>query len=115
MKVTSRIFLSIVVAAITPMTSANAAEVWHSGKIKSIYPLANGSFVFTMTTNSPECTSASAAKQHFVQSGQNGMTADGVKNILAAAMAAAAQGKDISFAYDTATSSCFVNRMLVNY
>lgn len=97
------------------LSDAHAAEVWHSSKIRLIYPLANGSVVLAMATNAADCTNTSSPKYHFIQAGQNGMTAEGVKNLLAVAMAAAAQGKDVSISYDNATNSCFVNRLSVSY
>lgn len=102
-------FLSIFASA------ANAAESWHSGKITRVYPLANGSVVLSLDTDAPNCTNTSKPKYLFVQAGQNGMTADGVRNLLAVALAAASQGKSVSINFDDSTNSCFVNRLMTIY
>jgi hypothetical protein len=45
--------------------------------------------------------------------GQNGVTAEGVKAMLATSLLAYALQKPLQINYDDATSSCFVNRLLV--
>ncbi|MFN4290097.1 MAG: hypothetical protein ACK4E7_04370 [Permianibacter sp.] len=96
-------------------SSVNAAETWHSGKITRVYPLANGSVVFSLDTDAPTCTNTSKPKYFYLQVGQNGVTAQGLQNILAAGLAAAAQGKTVGINFDDATQYCYVNRINVIY
>jgi hypothetical protein len=96
-------------------TGSRAAETWHSGKIITVYPLANGSFVIAMDTDAAACTNTSKPKYHFVQVGQNSVTADGAKSILATALAAAAQGKTVTLNYDSDSASCYINRISVSF
>lgn len=74
--------------------SLQAAEVWHTGKIKHVYPLADGSFVLTFVGDSPACTNGSAPKYHYVTVGHTGMTSEGLRNLLSTALAAAVAQKN---------------------
>jgi hypothetical protein len=95
--------------------SALGAEAWGTDTVKSVYPLANGSFVLTLNTSPPGCPSTSNPKYLYVVAGENGVTADGVKAMLAVALTAAAAGKQLSVAFDDSSPSCYVNRLaLVN-
>jgi len=92
--------------------SATGAESWGADFVKWVYPLANGSFVVTLNTDPPNCT-ANSPKYLRVVAGENGVTADGVKAMLATALAALAAGKQLQVAFDDSTSNCYVNRLLI--
>ena len=95
--------------------SALSAEAWATAAVSSVYPLANGSFVLTLTTSPPGCPSTSNPKYLYVVAGENGVTADGVKAMLATALTAAVAGKQLSVAFDDSSASCYVNRLsLIN-
>lgn len=94
--------------------TASAAEAWGAGTVRSVYPLASGSFVITLATDPPGCPSASSPKYLYVVAGENGVTADGVKAMLAAALAAMAMDKTIHVAFDDSSVSCYVNRLSVS-
>ena len=96
-------------------TSTNATETWHYGKITRVYPLANGAVVFSLDTDAPSCTNTSKPKYFYLQVGQNGVTADGLRNIMATGLAAASQGKNVGVNFDNATPSCYINRINVVY
>lgn len=89
---------------------AAAAEAWAVATLKFVYPLGDGSVVLAMTTDPPTCTSTATPKYLLVRAGQNGMTADGAKNILAAALTALAMGTQFQVNFDDSTSNCYVNR-----
>jgi hypothetical protein len=91
--------------------SAFADNVWLHSTIKRVYPLADGSFVLIFNDPSPHCTSVDS--YHRVKADSNGMTAEGVKNLLAASLTAATAQKPVSINFETNTGSCFVNRMQV--
>lgn len=90
-----------------------AAETWHTAQIRWIYPQADGNFVVTFQSDSAACTSANNPKYYFVGNGYNGVNAEGVTKIYAAAMLALALGKSLTIAFDEGTSSCSVNRALM--
>ena len=95
--------------------SALGGEAWGVDTVKMVYPLANGSFVLILNTSPPSCPSAGNPKYLYVVAGENGVTADGVKAMLATALTAAAAGKQLQVAFDDSTVSCYVNRLaLVN-
>jgi len=48
-----------------------------------------------------------------VQAGHNGMTADGVKGLMATSLAALIAGKQIQLAFEAATNECYVNRLRI--
>jgi hypothetical protein len=66
-------------------------------------------------TDSSACTNANNPNYHYLIVGQNGMTADGLDRIYAAALAAAAAGKVVQAAFDDSTSNCYINRLSVIY
>lgn len=93
---------------------ATAADVWHSGTITHVYPLAEGSVVVSMSSDSASCTSASAPDYYYIQVGQNGVTAEGLRNMLATVLAAFAMGKTVSINFSDATAQCYINRLVIN-
>ena len=95
---------------------ASAADAVHTSRIRWVYPLADGqTFVLTFQVDAPSCTATGSPKYHYVTVGQNGVTAEGLKHLLAACLSAAAQGLTVSVVFDNATSSCHVNRLAVIY
>lgn len=96
-----------------PSAPSEAAATWLVSTIKWVYPQADGSFVLTFAADPPTCTSASSPKYLLVMAGQNGVTADGVKSMLATSLAAFAMGAQVQINFDDATSNCYVNRLVV--
>jgi hypothetical protein len=80
--------------------------------VKSVYPLSDGSFVIILTNDTSTCAAA-APKYFFVTPGQNGVTLDGAKAMLATALTAFATGSSLALVFDDATTSCYVNRISV--
>jgi hypothetical protein len=95
-------------------TRVDAVEAWHTSTVRQVYPLAEGAFVLTFATESASCTSASSPKYYYVAAGQNGVTADGLRNMLAVALTAFAMGRPVSIAFESATSACYINRLSIN-
>jgi hypothetical protein len=93
--------------------TALAANAYHGAQLKSVYPLSDGSFVLVFMTDTAACSSTNSPKYFYVTAGQNGVTADGVKNMLAAALTAFALEKLVYIAFDDATPSCYINRLSV--
>lgn len=93
---------------------AHAAEVWHTSTLKRIYPLANGSIVLQFDSESASCTATTNPKYYNIVVGQNGVTTDGLRNMLAVALTAFSTGRSISIAFDDASPSCYVNRLQIN-
>jgi hypothetical protein len=92
----------------------SAATAWYQGTIQMIYPMSDGSFAIGVPTVLPTCSgNGSGGVYLFVSPGQNAVTADGAKNLLATLLMAFAQGRTISVAYDDSTLYCYVNRLLV--
>lgn len=107
--------LVIVVATSFVYASAFAAPTWHTSTIRTIYPNANGDVVITFNTDAPTCTSATTPDYYYVRVGENGMTLDGLKQILAVALTAATTRSDVTINFEDASSGCFVNRLFVNF
>jgi hypothetical protein len=103
-----------VLAAVTSFTAA-ATERFHTSTISSVYPLANGNFIIVFDVNDTYCTNASSPKYYAVSGGEYGMTADGLKLLFSAALAAAAQRNSVTIAFDDSTSNCYINRLAVSY
>jgi hypothetical protein len=80
---------------------AQATEAYLSSTVKAVYP------------HSPSCTDTQNPQYFHVAAGQNGVTAEGVKTMLAAALTAYATASPISIAFDTSTTNCYLNRLAV--
>ena len=104
---------SVAACALAAGTSAQAAESWASGQLKYVYPLNDGGFVISLTQNPASCASAANPKYLHVRVGFNGVTADGVKAMLATALTAIAAGNELQIAFDDSTPDCNVNRLRI--
>lgn len=89
---------------------ASAAPAWIQSTVKFVYPLGDGSFVLGFVNDAGTCTSTNSPKYFYVVAGQNGVTADGLKAMLATALTAFSTGSTLSASFDDATSSCYINR-----
>lgn len=92
-----------------------AESRWHSSKVKILYPASDGSFVIRFEHDSTYCTSSSSPHYYYVREGENGVSTEGVKNMLAVAMSAAALRKVVTINYQDNDSNCYINRLFVNY
>ncbi|MCW8091130.1 hypothetical protein [Alteromonas sp. ASW11-130] len=95
--------------------TVHAQAKWHTSEIAKIYPHADGSFVLTFKTNSPDCTNSVPNKYHYVRAGNNGVNAEGVKGMLSVALTAATLGKPVSVNFDAASSACYINRLHIGF
>lgn len=101
------------VAWLSSASGALAAEQWGASTIKAVYPMSNGNFVIQLMTSPPLCPATSEPKYLWVSVGENGVTTDGVKAMLATALAAMAMDKTIHIAFSDSTANCYVNRLAV--
>jgi hypothetical protein len=106
--------LACSLAALAMLAPASAAEGWHQDYVKSVYPMSNGNFVVTFATSPANCTNGSNPKYFYVQAGHNGVTAEGVKAMLAVSLMAFAGGKKLTIVFDDSSYSCDINRMSVS-
>lgn len=94
-------------------TNLYADQVWHESAVKTIYPQPDGSFVIVFDTPAISCTRFD--NYHFVSSGINNVTQDGVNNMLKVVLSAAATKKPVKVLFDNSSEGCYINRLLVNY
>jgi hypothetical protein len=96
-------------------TNAGATNVWHTAAIKFIYPYAGGNrFVLGFVTDHAGCTNGSMPnKYYYIVPGQNGLTTDDAKMYFATATLAFSMNKPLSIFFDDASSSCYVNAMIL--
>ncbi len=97
------------------MTPAKAAPIWHSAKVATIYPMGNGDVVLTFDNDAPTCTNASNPKYYYMRVGANGMTQEGLENMLAVALTAANSGQTVTINFDDSSTGCFINRLYVSF
>ena len=93
---------------------SQAAEAWHQDYVKWIYPQASGNFIMAFASSPATCANANSPKYFYVSVGNNGVTSDGVKAMLASALLAFATGKKLNIAFEGGSSSCDVNRLLIS-
>jgi len=92
---------------------AHAAEAWHTSRVRTIYPLGEGSFVLQFAVDATACLSQNQPKYYYVTVGQNGVNAEGAKRMYAAALLAFAQDLPVTLAFQTDSSGCYINRLAV--
>jgi hypothetical protein len=111
MKFSCKILLACLGLCVSAISNAEAV---HTSTIKTVYPLANGSFVLIMTEDAPSCGGTPGSKYHYVRPGVFGVTSDGVRAMLASALTAFALGKTVSIVFDETITSCDINRFTIN-
>lgn len=95
--------------------NVHAQDTWFSGKIRSVYPLADGKVVITFTTDSPACANGNSPKYYFIAPGVNAVTELGLKNMYSAALTAATAGKEVTINFDASSNDCYINRLSVAF
>jgi hypothetical protein len=114
MKIRMRFGVAAILAAgIFAPGIASAVDSWHQAKLKFVYPLGTGDFVVGFVTNSASCTSAANPQYFYVSAGAYGVTAEGVKALLATALMAFATEKTVAIAFDGTSQYCYINRLSV--
>jgi hypothetical protein len=66
--------------------------------------------VLRFVNDAGTCNNPNSPKYFYVVAGQHGVTADGVKAMLATALTAFTTGGTLSAAFDDATANCYINR-----
>ena len=94
-------------------TTALAADAVYAGPIRMLYPNADGTYVLILNANMAACGGITGYKYLYIKAGQNGVTADGQKNIIATSMLAFAADRNTSIVYDDSTTNCWINRISV--
>ena len=92
-----------------------AAATWHSGKVRTIYPMSNGSFVITFDKDHPSCQNQAKPKYYYVSEGKNGVTKEALKNFLSVALSAGAMQKKLTINFDSSDKGCYINRLSLNF
>jgi hypothetical protein len=105
--------MSLGFAAMGFSGSAVATEQWVVDNVRAVYPLGDGSFIITFVNPQPICTNTATYPYFWVSSGHNGVTAEGVRAMLATSLTALAAGKKMSLAFEASTPDCFVNRLSI--
>lgn len=88
-----------------------ATQETFTSKINSIYPLASGNVIITFETPDENCQDSNGYFR--VVDGQNGITKDGIKNILSAALTAGSTNNRVYVVYDPSTANCYINRLKI--
>lgn len=94
-------------------SAAQATERTHTALVQRVFPQNNATLYLTFTSDSSFCTSTDSPDRYTVQVGQNSVTADGLKAMHALFLTAIAAGKQVTFYYDDATTSCYLNRAVI--
>ena len=97
------------------LASSSAMAASHTSTVNWIYALSSGSFILTFKTNSTQCTNSSTPQYYYVESGKNGVTAEGIKMIYSAALSGGATQKPVTINFDESSSACYVNRLSVDF
>lgn len=106
------IFLALM---LLPVASAHAENTWHTSKVKKIYPLGNGDIVLKFFDNHLKCNNNDTPGAFYLSVNQNKVTSDGFKNMLSVVLTAAATSKEVSVYFDASSSSCYINRLFVDF
>lgn len=92
-----------------------AVPTWHTAKIKHIYPLSEGSVIIIFDTAHAACVTLDGAVRtyYYIRQGHNGVNEQGLKHIYSAALTAFTTEKNVTVNFDSDTTGCFINRMLI--
>lgn len=90
-----------------------AADAVYTGPIRMLYPVADGTYVLIFNANMAACSGGTGYKYMYIRVGQNSVTTDGQKYIVATSMLAFATERAVSVVYDDSSSYCYVNRLSV--
>jgi hypothetical protein len=91
---------ALLLFAVSISFPASAVNVQFQSHVDFIYPVADGSFVIGFIENSPDCSSIDTPTKYFyVKAGQNSVTAEAVRNMLAVALVAFTTEKPVRFAF----------------
>lgn len=107
------IFGLSLLAALAATFPSQATEQTKISTVAQVYPQANGSFAVSLVDAPTACTSTFTPKRLYVKVGENSVTAEALRAMYAAALVALTAQLTVYVAYDDATSSCYVNRVLV--
>ena len=107
--------LLVTLGAILLCSNPAFAEKWHTSTIDKVYVVSSGDLILVLSEDDVFCTDANEPNYYRVIVGNNQMTTDGQKHILSLALAAAATGTPVTFAYDETSSFCYINRLMVRY
>jgi len=93
-------------------SAAIAASTTVTSTLKSVYPLSDGSFVLIFTNDASTCVN-STPKYFYITPGQNGVSVDGAKAMLATSLSAFALGASVTLNFDDSTAFCYGNRLYI--
>jgi hypothetical protein len=102
----------MVIGLIFTASSVSAAETWKTSTVSRLMPLSTGEIVVSIADDAAACTNVNVPKRYLLAVGGT-MTADGLKNIYASLLYAAASDKQVTLYFDDASSSCTVTRVWV--
>jgi len=106
----SMALLSTVLASLP----VQAVERGHGSSVQYVYMQANGTFVIGFNSSDSYCGNINNPKYYYAAVGQNGVTAEGINKMYAAALTALVAKKTIYIVYDDATTSCYINRLQIS-
>lgn len=95
------------------VSTVSAEPTWHTAKVKQLYPLSDGAIVVIFDKDNTACPNTNSPQYYYLRTGTNGVTADGLKNMYSALLAAAASGKDVVINFESSNSDCAINRLTV--
>lgn len=113
-----RILASILALTSGFAVNVNATNVWTGFKhiVQVEIVGSNGGFLIRFDSQiSSSCTTALAnGTELYIYPGQNGVSTDGVKALLASALAAYGMGKQIEVLYDNSDPHCYGEYIVIN-
>ena len=107
--------MCLTVSAVFSSPSMAIDYVWHTSIIKQLTMLNDGSFKIVLVDDSAQCTPLSGEDVFTVAVDESGVGETGRKHMLSTVLLAASQGTKVSIAFDSASPSCYVNRLQMRY
>jgi hypothetical protein len=112
-KLSVRSAASLAAAGLTLFATPAHATTWYQGAVQLVYPLPDGSFAIGVPTILQTCSGSGSGSYVHVTPGQNTVTLDGAKAMLATVLTAFSMGRTLSISYDSSTSYCYVDGLLI--
>ena len=110
----AKFYLGVLFLSAVSGKAFSATNVWvNNATINGVQVMHDGTFIAYLPANEGSICSQ-GGRLHYVQSGVNEVTPEGLKSLLSIALVAQTTGKKVSILYDPGSSNCYVQRIYLS-
>lgn len=109
-----RLAVSMLAMTLSSMTLPANAETSFNSTLSKVWSLADGRIILQPSVNNTQCSDTGSPKSYWMATGPAPlMSADGLKNTLAVAMAGIAMGKTFAIYFDETSPYCYITKLVL--